>query len=300
MKNLFKNKFYKIIILLLLIIFFIWIYSFLNNYIFRKNNFKEYFVPSIILEVLNLPFSFQDNDLEKLFAEYGFTVINARIIMNINTGKSKKFGFVEMANKDEANKAISKINGKTVDGSMLYVNITNDLLNKRSNEGGGGGLGGGDRRGIINSISCPLNTPYWDIKLQNCTPCPTITPIWNNNLQKCEPCPKETPYWDTTSNPPKCACPTTTPIWNKNLKKCEPCPKETPYWDTTSNPPKCIFCPSSQPYWNLNSTQPKCEICPQQAPIIDKSSTPFKCTQCPWIKPKWDTDSKKCIASKGI
>ena len=90
------------------------------------------------LYVGNLSYNTTDDDLKQTFAEYG-TVQSAQVIMDRDTGRSKGFGFVEMSNDSEAQKAISALNGTQVDGRNLTVNEA-----RPKTEGGGrGGYGGG-------------------------------------------------------------------------------------------------------------------------------------------------------------
>lgn len=69
----------------------------------------------------NLAFSTSDADLEALFAEHG-EVTRAQVITDRDTGRSRGFGFVEMASSDEATEAIRALNGRSVDGRNLKVN----------------------------------------------------------------------------------------------------------------------------------------------------------------------------------
>ena len=69
----------------------------------------------------NLPFSSTSDDLERLFSEHG-QVDSASVIMDRDTGRSRGFGFVEMANNDEARKAIQELDGHDFDGRRLRVN----------------------------------------------------------------------------------------------------------------------------------------------------------------------------------
>ncbi|MCU7811102.1 MAG: RNA-binding protein [Candidatus Thiodiazotropha sp. (ex Notomyrtea botanica)] len=69
----------------------------------------------------NLPWSINDNELRDLFAPFG-EVSSANVIMDKFSGRSKGFGFVEMANNDEADAAIKALNEKEVDGRNLRVN----------------------------------------------------------------------------------------------------------------------------------------------------------------------------------
>ncbi len=70
----------------------------------------------------NLSFDTSNSRLEGLFAEYG-EVVDAQVIMDRDTGRSRGFGFVEMKSAEEANNAISSLNGREVDGRQLKVNM---------------------------------------------------------------------------------------------------------------------------------------------------------------------------------
>jgi len=75
------------------------------------------------LYVGNLPYSMRNDDLFKLFAEYG-TVVDAVVMMESGQGdRSKGFGFVTMTTPDEANAAAEAVNGKSVLGRDLVCNI---------------------------------------------------------------------------------------------------------------------------------------------------------------------------------
>jgi RNA recognition motif-containing protein len=82
----------------------------------------------------NLPFETTKDKLNSAFAEYG-EVTSARIITDRMTGRARGFGFVEMANNDEAEAAINALNGKDFDGRTLTVNEARP----REDRGGGGG-----------------------------------------------------------------------------------------------------------------------------------------------------------------
>ena len=69
----------------------------------------------------NLSYQTVDADLEDAFREYG-TVSTATVVMDRATGRSKGFGFVEIADQGEAQTAISSLNGRVVDGRPLTVN----------------------------------------------------------------------------------------------------------------------------------------------------------------------------------
>ena len=90
------------------------------------------------LYVGNLAYSLGDEELEQLFAAHG-TVQSAKVIVDRDTGRSKGFGFVEMGSDQEAQAAISALNGKEIDGRALTVNEARP----REEGGGGGGHGRG-------------------------------------------------------------------------------------------------------------------------------------------------------------
>ena len=87
----------------------------------------------------NLSWNLKDQDLANLFTPYG-EVASAKIVMDKFTQRSKGFGFVEMANDEQAQAAIAQLNGSEVDGRNLVVNES-----RPKEEGGGGGYkkGGG-------------------------------------------------------------------------------------------------------------------------------------------------------------
>ena len=89
------------------------------------------------LYVGNLSFRTTQEDLRELFAQAG-TVESASIIEDRETGRSRGFGFVEMASEDEATSAIAQFNGSEYDGRNMVVNEARP----RENGGGGGGRGG--------------------------------------------------------------------------------------------------------------------------------------------------------------
>src|SRR5437016_11532752 len=93
------------------------------------------------LFVGNLSFNTTENDLQDTFAAHG-TVLEANLMMDRATGRPRGFGFVTMSTPEEAQKAIEALNGKTVGGRALTVNIARP----REERPGGGGGGGGGRR----------------------------------------------------------------------------------------------------------------------------------------------------------
>ncbi len=88
--------------------------------------------------VSNLAFGVADADLESLFAEHG-AVTSAKVIMDRETGRSRGFGFVEMANDDEGNTAIRNLNNQSIENRNISVSIAKD----KSQLGGGGSFGSG-------------------------------------------------------------------------------------------------------------------------------------------------------------
>ena len=93
----------------------------------------------------NLPFETTEDNLHVTFAEYG-EVTSARVITDRMTGRSRGFGFVEMANNNEAEAAIRALNGKDMGGRTLTVNEARPRENRDSRWGGGDGGGGGSYR----------------------------------------------------------------------------------------------------------------------------------------------------------
>jgi RNA recognition motif-containing protein len=73
----------------------------------------------------NLTFDTTSSDLETLFSQHG-SVEKAQVITDRDTGRSRGFGFVEMSSSEEANAAISSLNGHNVDGRDLTVNIAKE------------------------------------------------------------------------------------------------------------------------------------------------------------------------------
>ena len=97
------------------------------------------------LYVGNLAYSTTEDDLRDTFAKIG-EVASAKLIIDPTNGRSKGFGFVEMATDEDAQKAISSLNGTDLHGRTITVNEARPPRER----GGGGGYGGGggrDRRG---------------------------------------------------------------------------------------------------------------------------------------------------------
>lgn len=94
------------------------------------------------LYVGNLSYDVTSSSLEEMFTEFG-TVRSAQVIQDRDTGRSKGFGFVEMADDNAARSAIQALHEKDVGGRPLTVNEARP----REERGGGGGGGGGGRGG---------------------------------------------------------------------------------------------------------------------------------------------------------
>jgi RNA recognition motif-containing protein len=88
----------------------------------------------------NLPWSYASSDLEALFKQYG-DVAAAEVIMDRETGRSRGFGFVQMANDADMEPAINALNGFNCGGRPLVVNEARERTPRSG--GGGGGYGGG-------------------------------------------------------------------------------------------------------------------------------------------------------------
>ena len=73
----------------------------------------------------NLTFATNSAELEALFSEHG-EVTRAQVITERDTGRSRGFGFVEMSSSEDAQKAISSLNGRDIDGRQLTVNLAKE------------------------------------------------------------------------------------------------------------------------------------------------------------------------------
>jgi RNA recognition motif-containing protein len=93
------------------------------------------------LYVGNLAFHTSSDELQQLFAQAG-TVESASVVEDRDTGRSRGFGFVEMASKEEGEAAISQFNGKEFNGRNLTVNEARPREDRGNRGGGGGGRGG--------------------------------------------------------------------------------------------------------------------------------------------------------------
>lgn len=94
------------------------------------------------LFVGNLPYTATSDELKELFSQVG-AVETATVVTDKFTGRSRGFGFVEMGNDDEANKAIETLNGQDLGGRNIMVNEARPREERPA--------GGGDRRGGFRS-----------------------------------------------------------------------------------------------------------------------------------------------------
>lgn len=99
------------------------------------------------LFVGNLPYSATDQDLHEAFSAFG-QVSSANVVLDRETGRSRGFGFVEMPDDAEADRAIEEMNGADLGGRNLTVNEARPREARGGFGGGGrGGFGGGGARG---------------------------------------------------------------------------------------------------------------------------------------------------------
>ena len=96
------------------------------------------------LYVGNLSFNTTEQELTEMFGQIG-TVQSASVIEDRETGRSRGFGFVEMASDAEGQNAIAQLDGKEIDGRSLKVN---EAKPRENNNGGGGRGNGGNKRGF--------------------------------------------------------------------------------------------------------------------------------------------------------
>ncbi len=92
------------------------------------------------LYVGNLPFSADELGVRSLFEQNERKVEEVKLITDRDTGRPRGFGFVEMGNSEDADKAIRELNGHELDGRALTVN---EARERTTSGGGGGGRGGG-------------------------------------------------------------------------------------------------------------------------------------------------------------
>jgi cold-inducible RNA-binding protein len=119
---------------------FVSIFSLARLSFYRSRVFFE--IHFMNLYIGNLSWGTSEADLQQLFEAYG-EVSSCKIIKDKVTNRSKGFGFVEMPNNDEANAAISALNGKDIGGRAISVNEARP----REERPAGGGFRGGNRGG---------------------------------------------------------------------------------------------------------------------------------------------------------
>lgn len=98
---------------------------------------------SMNIYVGNLSYSTTEDDLRSAFGNFG-EVTSAAVIKDRETGRSKGFGFVEMASDEEAREAMNNLNGTEFQGRQVKVNEARPR-EERPRSGRGGGFGGGNR-----------------------------------------------------------------------------------------------------------------------------------------------------------
>jgi len=94
------------------------------------------------LFVGNLSFQTTDTDLQRAFQVYG-TVKEVKVMTDRETGRSRGFAFIEMAQESDALRAVEALHGASLDGRPLRVSQAEERRSNFSGPGGGGGGGGG-------------------------------------------------------------------------------------------------------------------------------------------------------------
>ena len=95
------------------------------------------------LYVGNIPFKMTEADLSRLFSDYG-AVSRATVVTDRETGRPRGFAFVEMGSDAEAQAAIDALDGKSIEGRAIRVNVARPREDREGGGGGGGrGFGGG-------------------------------------------------------------------------------------------------------------------------------------------------------------
>jgi RNA recognition motif-containing protein len=93
----------------------------------------------------SLAYATNDDTLKAHFEQIG-PVSSARVITDRETGRSKGFGFVEMENDDDNQKAVDQLNGKELDGRTINVSLARPKEDRPAGNGGGGNGGGSFRQ----------------------------------------------------------------------------------------------------------------------------------------------------------
>lgn len=97
------------------------------------------------LFVGNLPFSTTQQELEELFGQHG-QLVEAKLVTDRMSGRSKGIAFVEYGTEEEANQAMEALNNYDMNGRNIFVSVARPFV-PRERSSFGGGSGGGDRRG---------------------------------------------------------------------------------------------------------------------------------------------------------
>lgn len=100
------------------------------------------------LFVAGLPFDISKEELQEMFEEFG-TVVSAKIINDLQTGKSRGFGLISMPDAQQAEQAIKDINGSSIEGRTLTVKLAENkqhTFNNRANKFSSGNNNGGYNR----------------------------------------------------------------------------------------------------------------------------------------------------------
>lgn len=87
----------------------------------------------------NLNYKVQDEDLQKIFEDFG-NVVSAKVMVDRETGRNRGFGFVEMGDDSEAQRAIEELNDGELMGRKLVVNEARPQKTSSGPRGGGGGF----------------------------------------------------------------------------------------------------------------------------------------------------------------
>ena len=117
------------------------------------------------LYVGNLPYTVRDEDLQQSFGQFG-AVTSAKVMMERETGRSKGFGFVEMASDAQAQAAINSMNGQSLGGRNVVVNEARPMEARPPRTGGfgggadGGGAGYGGGRSSGSASDGGFRSPY--------------------------------------------------------------------------------------------------------------------------------------------
>jgi len=112
------------------------------------------------LFVGNIPFNTTEASLRELFAQYG-EIQQVRVMTDRDTGKPRGFAFVEMANDDDALKAIAALHGKALGGRTLTVNEARPKPDRGGPRSGGGGRERHGGRGDYRGSSSERREPRW-------------------------------------------------------------------------------------------------------------------------------------------